>query len=161
MPQIGQLTTVAALAGEPRHVSAAGVTRTGSRLSTIENQDPFAPSARARRRLVIVADNDRAAFATLAAIRWFKTSAPRNLRDAWAISAVFLSHANDATPARQLEFPPVTGFFDHPEQPESRYMWRWVAYQAPDLVLQIRGGDVLSRSTPPPGSLAAALAGGS
>ncbi len=35
-----------------------------------------------------------------------------------------------------------------------------MAYQGPDLVLQIRGGDVLSRSTPPPGSLAAALAGG-
>ena len=29
------------------------------------------------------------------------------------------------------------------------------------LVLQVRGGDVLSRSTPPAGSLAAAMAGGS
>ena len=160
MPQFDDLKAVAALPGEPRHASAAGVTRTASRLLTIENTTPFDPSAQTRRRLVIVADNDRAALATLAAIRWFKTRAPRNLRDAWAISAVFLSHANDATPAQQLEFPPAKGFFDHPEQPESRYLWRWVAYKAPDLVLQIRGGDVLSRSTPPSGSLAAALAGG-
>jgi unsaturated rhamnogalacturonyl hydrolase len=159
--QIDQLTAVASLPGEPRQVSAAGVTRTASRLLTIENADPFNPATRARRRLVIVADNDRAALATVAALRWFKTGAPRNIRDAWAISAVFLSHANDATAAQQLEFPPAKGFFDHPDHPESRYLWRWTAYQAPDLVLQIRGGDVMSRGTPPPGSLAAALAGGS
>ncbi|MEO5740040.1 MAG: hypothetical protein ABIS29_05550, partial [Vicinamibacterales bacterium] len=159
MPQLNELESVADLAGEPRHVSAAGVTRTGQRILTLENASPFDSSA--RRRIVVVADNDRAAQATLAAIRWFKTAAPRNIRDQWAISAVLLSYGNDATPAQRLEFPPAKGFFDHPEQPESRYLWRWVTYQAPDLVLQIRGGDVLSRSTPPAGSLGAALAGGS
>jgi unsaturated rhamnogalacturonyl hydrolase len=165
--QLNELESVAGLAGEPREVSAAGVTRTEQRLATIENGSPFDPSTssesstNARRRLVVVADNDSAARATLAAIRWFKTAAPRSLRDRWAISAVLLSYANDATPASRLEFPPAKGFFDHPEQPESRYLWRWVAYQAPDILLQIRGGDVLSRSTPPAGSLAAAMAGGS
>ena len=132
MQQLNELESVANLAGEPRHISAAGVTRTGQRLITLENASPFEPSQDARRRIVVVADNDRAALATLAAIRWFKTAAPRNVRDQWAISAVLLSHGNDATPAQQLEFPPVKGFFDHPEQPESRYLWRWVAYQAPD-----------------------------
>jgi unsaturated rhamnogalacturonyl hydrolase len=161
MPQLNELESVATLAGEPRHVSAAGVTRTGQRLITLENASPFELSQDARRRIVVVADNDRAARATLAAIRWYKTAAPRNVRDQWAISAVLLSHENDATPAQQLEFPPAKGFFDHPEQPESRYLWRWVAYQAPDLVLQVRGGDVLSRSTPPARSLASAMAGGS
>src|SRR5688500_15965578 len=166
MPQLNELERVANLPGEPRHVSAAGVTRTGQRLITLENPSPFEPtrstgSASARRRIVMVADTDRAARATLAAIRWFKTAAPSRVRDQWAISAVLLSHENDATPAQQLEFPPAKGFFDHPDQPESRYLWRWTTYQAPDLVLQIRGGDVMSRSTPPPGSLAAALAGGS
>ncbi len=160
MPQVDQLTAVASLRGEPQHVSAAGVTRTGSRLLTIENARPFDPSARTQRRIVIVADNDRAALATLAAIRWFKSAAPQRARDRWALSAVFLSYANDARPAQQLAFPFAAGFFDHPEQPESRYLWRWVAYQAPDVVLQIRGGDVLSRSSPPAGSIAAALAGG-
>ena len=161
MQQLSELERIAALAGEPRTVSAAGVTRTEQRIATIENDSPFDPSANARRRLVVVADNDRAASATLAAIRWFKTEAPRGLRDGWSISAVLLSSANDATPAQQLEFPPAKGFFDHPEQPESRYLWRWVAYQAPDVLLQVRGGDVLSRSSPPAGSLAAAMAGGS
>jgi len=161
MPQFDDLAMVASLRGEPQHISAAGVTRTGQRLATIENTSTFSPSARGRRRIVVVADNDRAARATLAAIRWFKTEASGRLRDRWDLSAVLLSYANDATPAQQLEFPPSKGFFDSPEQPESRYLWRWVAYQAPDLLLQIRGGDVLSRSTPPAGSLAAAMAGGS
>jgi rhamnogalacturonyl hydrolase YesR len=158
MQLLNELEDVAGLTGEPGEISAAGVTRSEQRLATIENRSPF--DAPARRRLVIVADNARAARATLAAIRWFKTAAPRRLRDQWSISAVLPSYAADATPAQQLEFPPVKGFFDHPEQPESRYLWRWVTYQAPDLVLQIRGGDVLSRSTPPAGSLTAAMAGG-
>ena len=160
MAQADDLGSIAAIRGEPRHVSAAGVTRTGGRLATIENASPFDPSSRSRRRVVIVADNERATRATLEAIRWFKTSAPASIRDRWALSAVMPSYANDAAPAQRLEFPPAKGFFDHPEQPESRYLWRWTTYQAPDLVLQIRGGDVLSRGTPPAGSLAAAMSGG-
>ena len=159
--QLGELESVAALPGEPRNVSAAGVTRTEQRLATIENDSPFDTNAGTRRRLVVVADNDRAARAAVAAIRWFKTAAPRGLRDRWVISAALVSYAADANPAQRLEFPPAKGFFDHPEQPESRYLWRWAAYQAPDVLLQIRGGDVLSRSSPPPGSLSAAMAGGS
>jgi rhamnogalacturonyl hydrolase YesR len=111
--------------------------------------------------MVIVADDERAARATLDAIRWFKSRAPRSLRDRWVVSALLLGYQNDATPVQRLQFPPVKGFFDHPEQPESRYAWRWVAYQSPDVVLELRGGDVLSRGSAPAGSLAAALAGGS
>jgi rhamnogalacturonyl hydrolase YesR len=159
MPQLTEVENIAALPGEPNAVSAAGVTRSGQRIVTVENASPFAQSP--QKRLVIVADNERAARAALGAIRWFKTSAPKSIRDQWATSAALLGYANDATPAQQLEFPPLKGFFDHPEQPESRYLWRWVTYQAPDIVLQIRGGDVMSVSTPPAGTLAAALAGGS
>src|SRR5687767_3849121 len=90
MPQLADLETIAALPGEPRTVSAAGVTRSAQRIATIENPSPFAQSS--QRRLVIVADNERAARATLGAIRWFKTGAPRVLRDGWAISAVFLAY---------------------------------------------------------------------
>jgi hypothetical protein len=158
MQQRSELELVAALPGEPRSVSAAGVTRTNSRLQTLENGSPFAASKALR--LVIVADDERATRAALDAIRWFKTRASQPLRDRWSVSALFYGYANDATPAARVEYPPVKGFFDHPEQPESRYAWRWATYQAPDLLLQMRGGDVLSRGTPPGGSLAAAVAGG-
>jgi rhamnogalacturonyl hydrolase YesR len=154
-----EVERVAALPGEPHHVSAAGVTRTASRLSTLENPGAFESAPQLR--LVIVADDERAGRAALDAVRWFKTSSPRALRDRWTVSALLLAYANDATPVQKLQFPPEKGFFDHPEQPESRYAWRWATYQAPDVVLELRGGDVLSRGSAPAGSLAAAMAGGS
>jgi len=95
--QLDEVAAVAALRGEPQHVSAAGVTRTGTRLATIENVSPF--GAVSRRRLVLAADDDRAARACLGAIRWFKTDAPRQLRDRWDVSAVLLTVANDAATA--------------------------------------------------------------
>ena len=120
MPQLTDLEAVANLPGEPHAISAAGVTRTEQRLLTLENGSPFDTATSSRRRIVIVADNERAALATLAAVRWFKSAAPRNIRERWALSAVLLSSAADATPAQRLEFPPAKGFFDHPDQPESR-----------------------------------------
>ena len=44
MQQSNELQSVAGLTGEPRHISAAGVTRTGQRLITLENTSPFDPS---------------------------------------------------------------------------------------------------------------------
>jgi rhamnogalacturonyl hydrolase YesR len=157
--QPSEIDAVAALPGEPHSVSAAGVTRAISRLPTIETGSPFTESKQLR--AVLVADDARAGRAAVEAVRWFKTQAPRQVRDRWSLSAVLLGAPGDAVPARRLQFPPADGFFDHPEEPESRYAWRWVTYQAPDLVVQMRGGDVLSRGTPPSGSLAAAIAGGS
>ena len=154
---------VAAIDGEPRIVSAAGVTRSEAPLLTLENSSPF--DASSQRRLVIVAGldgDDRAAAAALEAVRWFKTSAPRSLRQAWAVSALPSAHS-----PRPFHFPPENGFFDDPDQPEARYAGRWVTFQAPDVVLEIRGGDALSwrasgvtgvaNSALPPGSLAAAI----
>ena len=107
-----------------------------------------------------------AARIVLDAVRWFKTEAPEAERARWRVSALPLAlpGADAAGPA--AAFPPLDGFFDHPERPESRYVWRWVAYQAPDLVVEVRAGDEWSvragdgpaGERAPAGSLAAALA---
>ena len=34
-------------------------------------------------------------------------------------------------------FPPDGNYFFDSEIPESRYIWRWVSYQAPDLVIEL------------------------
>ena len=34
-------------------------------------------------------------------------------------------------------FPPDGNYFFDPEVPESRYIWRWISYQAPDLVIEL------------------------
>lgn len=38
-------------------------------------------------------------------------------------------------------FSPDGNYFFDPEIPESRYIWRWVCYQAPDLVIELSSGE--------------------
>ena len=166
-----ELETLAARPGEPRVVSAAGVTRSDAPLLTIENTAPFENSE--QRRLVIVGGlngDERGGRAILGAIAWFKTSAPQSLRKIWAVSAMPSADPHQHARARPYLFPPVGGFFDDAEQPESRYAWRWANFQAPDLVLEVWGGDSMSWTASdvpalkaaglPRGSLAAAMSGG-
>ena len=135
------LKTVAALPGEPRIVSAAGITRGETPLLTIENPLAFDPAS-TKRRLVIVGGLDgdeRGARAAIDAVRWMKRGAPRTTRDRWIVSALPMADPDGHARAKPFRFPPVKGFYEDPEQPESRYVWRWVAYQAPDLVVEFRG----------------------
>lgn len=41
-------------------------------------------------------------------------------------------------------YPPDGKFYYDPEDPEKRYLWRWVCFQAPDLVLELQAGDSLT-----------------
>lgn len=158
------LDALAALGGEPRIVSAAGTTRDDAPLLTLENGWPF-DAARPERRLVIVGglDGDAdAARIVLDAVRWFKTGAPDAERARWLVSALPLALPGADAAGPPAAFPPAGGFFDDPDRPETRYVWRWVTYQAPDLVVEVRAGDRLrvraGAGGAPAGSLAAALA---
>ncbi|MCU1385831.1 MAG: hypothetical protein JWL71_4528 [Acidobacteria bacterium] len=150
------LATIAALPGEPRIVSAGGITRAETPLRTIENASMFDPAS-TKLRLVIVGglDNDvRGAQAAIDAVRWLKRDAPRRLRDRWVVSALPMADPDHAAAEHPVHFPPLGGFYDDAQQPESRYVWRWVTYQAPDLVVEIRGD---AAAVEPPDSLTAAL----
>ena len=140
------LDAVAAVGGEPSIVSGAGMTRDDVPLLTLENAAPF-DASRPERRLVLVGglDGDAdAARVVLDAVRWFKTEAPEAERARWLVSALPLALPGAGAAGPPAAFPPVDGFFDHVERPESRYVWRWVTYQAPDLVVEVRGGDEAS-----------------
>jgi unsaturated rhamnogalacturonyl hydrolase len=155
-PVESDINAVAALPGEPRVISAAGVTRNETPLLTIENPAAFDLSD-TKLRMVIVGGLDgdeRSARAVLDATRWFKTEAPSALRQRWNVSALPMADPDRHAMNRPFAFPPDKGFFDDPLQPESRYLWRWIVYQAPDLVLEVREGDG-ARDT-----LAAALSSG-
>ena len=165
------LDALAALPGEPSIVSAAGVTRDETRLLTLENPSPF-DASRAARRLVLVGgldgDSRAAARIVLDAVRWFKTEAPESERARWTVSALPKARPSPDGAGGAGGFPPADGFFDDPDRPESRYVWRWVTYQAPDLVVEVSAGDgsrtgvrasgESGRGTGDAGSLAAALA---
>ena len=141
-PLDADLNALAALPGEPRIVSAAGITRGETPLLTIENRPPFDPAS-ARLRLVIVGGLDgdpRSAAAAVDARAMAEARRadehPRSLdrvgaadgrpRRPRAREAVSLSLRSRASTRIA-------------EQPESRYVWRWVTYQAPDLVIEFRG----------------------
>ena len=38
------------------------------------------------------------------------------------------------------DYPPEGKFYYDPEDPEKRYLWRWVCFQAPELVLELTSG---------------------
>ena len=150
------LAALAAVPGEPRLVSAAGLTRTESALLTIENAAAFNPAS-TRLRLVIVGGIDgdpRDADAVLAAVKWIKSDAPAAIRDRWIVSALPMADPDGHARAKAFQFPPDKGFYENTEQPESRYVWRWTAYQAPDLIVEIRSDAAAADA---PGSLTLAF----
>jgi len=120
-PLEDNLRALAAIAGEPNRIGAAGITRDEMPILTIENGAAFDPAA-TRRRLVLIGGLDgdaRSADAVVAAVRWFKTRASSVTRRQWTISALPSAHFD---PADKLS------------------LTRWITFQAPDLVVTIGGG---------------------
>ena len=176
-PLLGAVEAVAALPGVPSTVSAAGLTPAGQRILTLE-QTHWVPAP--VRRLVIVGGLDgttESARAVLEALRWFKTEAPAEVQRAWSLTAVPCAYpeqcSTGSATGSPADFPSEDGFYNDEAAPEPRYLWRWVAFQSPDLVLEVRSGRSLSWEIspsaaalsldgppPPDGTLAAALSVG-
>ena len=116
------LRAVAAVAGEPHIVSAAGVLGDETPVLALENPDAFDAVSK-KRRAVIYSSGASAdlASAVLRMVRWFKTAAPQQLRDQWDLSAL-----------------PAASF----DPADSKSFARWVTFQAPDLAIEVVDGDV-------------------
>ena len=138
------LESVAALDGAPGVVSAGGITRDETPLLTIENRTAYREGAE-RRRLVLVGGLDGGPESTQAvveAVRWFKVEAPEAARARWTVSAMPLVDPGGGGLDGTDPFPPEEGYYDDAGRPEAHYLWRWVTYQTPDLVLVVgAGGD--------------------
>jgi unsaturated rhamnogalacturonyl hydrolase len=109
------IRAVAGTPGEPRIVSAAGVTRDESPILTIENASAFDP-ADTHRRVVIVGAPSGDPHAVVEAVRWFKTRAPRSTRQRWTLSALPSANFDDA---------------------DKLSLARWITFQAPDLIVTV------------------------
>ena len=119
-PSDAEIRAVAALPGEPRIVSAAGVLKNDTPVLTLENPDAF-DTASAKRRVVIFAgaSSETASAAVIRMVRWFKTLAPQQLRDQWTLSAL-----------------PAAGF----DPGDGKSFARWMTFQAPDVAIEIVDG---------------------
>jgi len=113
-----QLEAVAKLPGEPALVSAAGMTRAQDPIFTIENGSAFDPNPTRRRLVIVGVGDDQVAGAVIAAVRWMKTSAPAAIKRVWIVSALPLG--------------PSTA-----EATELEATQRWLAFQAPDLIVSV------------------------
>src|SRR6185436_10467044 len=119
-PLDADIRAVASLDGEPRIVSAAGALEDDAPVLTLENSGAFDTSSTKRRAVIFAsASSPAASAAVLRMVRWFKTSAPRQLRDRWIISAL-----------------PSAGFGAGDE----KSFTRWMTFQAPDIAIEVVDG---------------------
>src|SRR5207302_1338641 len=124
VPSVDDLNAVARLPGEPSVVSAVGMTRDDRPILTLENSSAFDAESTKRRVVVYAgASSDAASAAVLEAVRWFKTQAPRELRDQWSVSAL-----------------PAVAFADGDE----KSFVRWCTFQAPDVAIEFVDGHAAS-----------------
>lgn len=145
-------STVAQLASESADnwtLSACGVTRAERRMLALVDQDAYELDTDRVRVLLVggVSGTPDDVQVAMEALRHF---AAGRYREGVALSAVPCANpgglalrmgpANGAGGRVDGGYPPAAGFYDHPTSPEVRYLWRWVCYQAPDVVLEVRAG---------------------
>ena len=126
-----------------------GITRAGRLIHALTDRDAYEDESDRVRILLVggLSGNPADAEIAIDSMRWF---AGGTARARVAVSAVPCANpgglatgtgpANGAGGRVDLGYPPVDGFFGHPESPEARYLWRWACYLAPDVVIEIRAG---------------------
>ena len=142
--------------GIPWRLDACGVTRSGSAIPVLLHPDASDPDSTSIRVLLIGGLSGRPGDVDVA--RTAAELLPRKAREAGVDLAVsVIPVANPDALARDglsldgnagngpgsepgSKYPPEGGYFDHPTDPEARYLWRWISFAAPDLLLEIEAG---------------------
>ena len=134
------------------NLDACGITRSGSVIPALVHPDANDPDATAMRVVLIGGLRGRSEdveTARIAAellpllahdsgVELVLSVIPAANPDALSRDA----ESNDPLSIRPASgYPPQSGFFDHLENPEARYLWRWISFAAPDLLLEVENGD--------------------
>ncbi|MGE3274880.1 MAG: glycoside hydrolase family 88 protein [Vicinamibacterales bacterium] len=121
---------------------AAGMTAGGQRLLSLE---PTTSAASERRRLVIIGGLDGSGAIAEALVGYLRRSLASGPLAPWSVSVIPCARPESCetpgvAPSPPPAFPPADGFYNADENLEFRYVWRWTAMQAPDLVIDVRAG---------------------
>ncbi len=129
--------------------SSCGVTRAERQIAALVDRDAYEPSTD-RVRVLLVGGLSGMPDDVAVALEALQFFAGGRHREGIALSAVPCANpgglalrtgpANGAGGTVTGGYPPVGGYYDHPTSPESRYLWRWTCYQAPDVVIEVRSG---------------------
>ena len=138
-----------------------GVTKGTQGIPALLHHDAYSPESSRTRVLLLCGFSGGGEEVPLAmrAIELYRAAGPF-VRDGVALSAAPCVNP-EGNGDQSSGFPPTDNFFFDPEQPESRYLWRWVCFQAPGLVLELKaGGSVGWQANSAAAGLGAALEAG-
>lgn len=119
--------------------SACGITRSGHEIPVLLEKDAYIPRAQRARVLLLsgISGGDSDSDLALQALDMFASSGQR-FANGVALSAVPCGYPDGGS---SKGYPPQNNFYYDHEDPEARYLWRWVCFQAPDLVLEVLDGE--------------------
>lgn len=149
------LTSLATRAGGFWRQDACGVTRSETAIPALLHADAYTPVTPRRRVLLIGGLSGHADDAALA-LRALEVylHAGASVTDHVALSAVPVGNIDGLVSGTAPEngaggqpgtgYPPTDYFYDDTQNPERRYLWRWIGMQAPDVVLELRPGSATS-----------------
>lgn len=145
--------TVEELAGAPGArwcQSACGVTRAGREILALVDRAAYSKRSD-RVRVLLVGGLTGTPEDVGIALRAVRKIGEKSDRSQIALTCVPCANpsglALDSGPANgaggrvDRGYPPAGGFFNHPTSPEVRYLWRWICFQAPDLVIEVQSGN--------------------
>ena len=124
-------------------LSGVGVTRSETVIQALLARDAYARADDQPRVLLVSGLSGRAEDVD-AALRILRTWSGRSESPA-ALTAVPCLYPNGVAVRgegiSEAAYPPQGGYYDDPDGPEERYLWRWTCLLAPDLVVEVRAGD--------------------
>lgn len=133
-----------------RH-DAAGLTPLGMPLRALVHADAYDLDSRRLRVLVVGGITGRPNDVRLALALMRRYAAVKSVHERVALTGVVCANpeaaslgsdgTNSAGGNVAHGYPPQDGYFNDARSPEARYLWRWICFQAPDLVVDLRFGD--------------------
>ena len=157
------LESLAANAADIWCPDACGVTRSETPILALLHREAYAPTAKGTRVVLVGGTSGQEDDAELA-LRTLElyVGAGDGLTGSLLLSAVPCGNPDglklDAAPGNgsggnpSIGYPPVGNYFDDAHNPESRYLWRWICFQGPDIVLEVRAGNSVSWEASDPAS---------
>ena len=120
---------------------ACGVTSGVQAIPALLDRDAYIPVSKRARVLLIsgLSDKDSDVALALRTLELFQNEGDR-LGDSIALTAVPWANPQGSHDI-SAGYPPLDNFFNDPQEPEKRYLWRWICFQAPGLVLELRAGE--------------------